>query len=79
MKAAMKTLGSILYAVLIVSAISLGARQAFAGTAASSCPNDGWNFLGVCSSDADCHDKCVAVHGSDVIGRCRSGCCSCLF
>jgi hypothetical protein len=80
MKAAMKTLGGVLYALVIVGAMSLGARQAFAERAEASCLNDGWNFLGACSSQLDCQNKCDQVHQPPVWGRCStSGCCSCLF
>ena len=69
-----------LLGLMVALALAFGAKQAMASPVQLSCMNDGWNFLGSCTSEKDCLLKCQQVHGTfEVIGRCRGGCCSCLF
>ena len=56
---------------------------AFARPVVLDCPNDGSHYLGSCIDDNDCLMKCRTAHPDippqDIQGRCRNGCCTCLF
>ena len=70
-----------LFGLVITAALVFGATQAFAKPVQLACPNDGWNTLGSCTSNANCQDKCNVVHqpnGSST-GRCTAFCCKCLL
>jgi hypothetical protein len=66
----------------VAAALAFGATVAVATPAnATSCPDDGWNFLGEQPSQEACFDACEALHGPHVIERWgpTNHCCQCLF
>lgn len=66
----------------VAMALALGATVAFAKPAnATSCANDGWNFLGEQPSKNACIAACYAVHGEslDHVIWGANHCCSCIF
>lgn len=65
--------------VLVAVALAVGAHSALAKPVMLTCPNDGWRYLGSCSSPAECTNACVGVHGPGAQGKCLDGCCQCLF
>jgi hypothetical protein len=70
-----------LFALLLAASLVFGVTSAFATPAkAMSCTNDPPTFLGTCTSDSHCRDKC-RFYGGDPVGDCTSvpGCCICLF
>lgn len=70
-----------LFALMLAASLAFGVSTTFAAPAsAGACPNDPPNFLGTCTSDADCTQKC-RFYGGDPIGDCTSlpGCCLCAF
>ena len=70
----------IVIAAAVIASLAFGTQVAFAAPAMMTCPNDGWNTMGACTSDADCQSLCDGVHGvGNSIGHCRAGCCTCLW
>lgn len=67
------------FGLLVAAALAVGAQSAFARAVTTDCPNDGFRFLGSCSTQTECTTACRGVHGPDAQGRCRDGCCECLF
>ena len=72
-----KGVGTVLYAAGIIAALMFGASTVRADP--QPCNNDGWEYLGACSSEAECDAKCNAVHQWTYGGRCTSGCCICFI
>ena len=72
-----------LVALLVVAALALGTATAVARPVTMACQNDGWVFLGSCSSQSVCQTKCDDVHGvgqsTGVCPGAPNGCCHCLF
>jgi hypothetical protein len=70
-----------LFALLMVASLAFGVTTTFATPGqALTCPNDPPTWLGTCTSDEHCTNKC-RFYGGDPIGDCtsRPGCCVCLF
>lgn len=62
--------------------LGLGAREAFATSPASACPNDGYNTVGSQPSLAACWSACLAVHGLNLyqaVWNPSTTCCKCLL
>jgi hypothetical protein len=77
---ASRTSRIVVIAAIVIGAMSFGAREAFAANAAMSCPYDGWNYLGACTSTPDCQITCDGVHGLGLsVGICKAGCCTCYY
>lgn len=72
-------LSAIAFAIAVAGSLSFGARVAFAAPAMMDCPNDGWTTLGACLTTEECTANCIFVHGDQAQGRCRNGCCSCVW
>jgi hypothetical protein len=71
-----KGIGTVLYAAAVIAALGFGAATLQAQP--RSCMNDGWEYLGACSSQAECDANCNAVHYPDTYGgKCLGGCCTC--
>jgi hypothetical protein len=71
-----------LFGILVAAALAVGTRSAFAQSVTLTCPDDGNGRLGSCANQAECKDKCDAVHGvGNSIAHCSGtpGCCTCLF
>ncbi len=71
-------LGPFVYAMAIVLTLSFGARAALSQPVAMTCNDDGWLWLGACSSGAQCTADCQAIHGPDAHGNCNV-CCRCAW
>ena len=67
------------FTLSVAVSLAIGVRTAFAQSVTMTCPNDGWRYLGSCSSTAECTNACVGVHGPGAQGKCLDGCCQCLF
>jgi hypothetical protein len=70
-------------ATVVVGALAFGASTLMASPALTTCPDDGDNFLGTCTNQAECQVKCEDAHPTipheEIIGKCFGGCCSCLY
>lgn len=66
-----------LYVLAIVGALGYGASSLFAQPLG--CPDDGFQYLGACSSESECDMACDLVHQMGVGGKCLGGCCECFF
>ena len=73
--------GKWLVVAITLVILGFGARQAVASSMATTCPDDGWNWVGWQPSDEDCWDTCFSIHAGDLQDARRSpaGCCTCLF
>jgi hypothetical protein len=70
-----KGIGTLLYAAAIMAALAFGASTVRADPAP--CNNDGWEWLGACSSQLECDNNCLVVHPGGPGGKCLGGCCQC--
>jgi hypothetical protein len=71
-----------LLGLFVAAALAVGTRGALAQPVTLTCPDDGNGRLGSCVDQAECMDKCDAVHGVGMsIPHCSGtpGCCTCLF
>jgi len=71
-----RQVGLVLYALAVVAGLGFGAT-ALRAQPRETCPDDGWQYLGACSSEQDCDDRCNLVHGGSAGGKCLGGCCEC--
>lgn len=66
--------------LLVAAALALGVKETLAKPVQLTCPDNGYDLLGSCTSQANCQSKCDAVHGlGNSFGQCHNGCCRCLF
>lgn len=73
----MKGIGLALYVLAIVAGLGFGAA-ALQAQPVDGCPDDGWEFLGACSSQLECDLNCINVHfPNEQGGKCFGGCCTC--
>lgn len=66
-----------LYVLAIVGALGYGATSLFAQPLG--CPDDGFQYLGACSSEEQCDLACIGVHGGTAGGKSMGGCCECFI
>jgi len=74
------------YAVVVVGALTFGASEALGRTVQSTCPYDGYTWLGACINmdEQECTERCQAISGdSESVGSCHMGawygCCVCMM
>lgn len=82
MSRAFRLVGAWVLAAVAVGVLTLGAREAFATPAATTCPNDGWNTMGEQPSWEACWEACVAVHQENLVDigwNPFSHCCNCYY
>jgi hypothetical protein len=82
MSVRMKVAGWLVGAALVAAVLGTGAREAFATSASSSCPNDGYNSVGWQPSIGACWNACYLVHEDELAWSNWSeatGCCHCFL
>lgn len=76
----MQKTGFWLALLLVITILTLGAREAWASAHSTTCMDDGWTFLGWKPSADACLTACSILHPDLVdIHYGAQGCCSCLF
>jgi hypothetical protein len=78
-----KRIGGWGFGLAVAGALAFGGLVAVAKPAnATSCPDDGWTWLGEQPSDGDCYYACYAVHGQNLDHyrwNQTTHCCTCFF
>ena len=77
MKRKMNRFAGLCYALAIVAALGGGARE-LRSQVAFDCLNDGYQYLGACTTSEDCNARCTSG-GSGFGGRCLGACCVCFI
>lgn len=63
----------------VLATLAVGARQAWAGSEATSLSCTPGS-VGTCSSGQDCQTQCTAIYGEGAAtGQCQAGCCFCIL
>jgi len=87
MRQAFRRSPAVVYALAIVCALTFGASQAFGRFAQSTCPYDGYTYLGACVEpgwNTECTQRCQDIsHDPGTRGTCDMGslpgCCVCMM
>jgi hypothetical protein len=65
------------FGLLLAASLTFGVSSVFSQAETNVCRTDPPTYLGTCSSEAECDEKCLAAGGFD--GICTNGCCICAY